>query len=106
MVGIHALNAYFDIAASAGGVNIVPHVRAAASLDLSYSLHVTKAGGAGSVTLTRSGQSRLADGEDKPLGTLQLSVGPDDTCHATLVVRVNGEQAEYAANCNPHRASD
>ncbi|AOR70836.1 hypothetical protein BBJ41_25330 [Burkholderia stabilis] len=105
MVGIHDLNAYFDIAASAGGVNIVPHVRAAASLDLSYRLLVTKAGGTGSVTLTRSGQSRLADGEDKPLGTMQLSVGPDDTCHATLVVSVNGEHAEYVADCNPHRAS-
>ncbi len=29
MVGIHDLDAYFDIAASAGGVNIVPHVRPA-----------------------------------------------------------------------------
>ncbi|WP_175954376.1 curli-like amyloid fiber formation chaperone CsgH [Burkholderia sp. BCC0405] len=106
MVGIHDLDAYFDIAASAGGVNIVPHVRAAAPVDVSYSLRIVKTGEAGSATLTRSGESRLAGGEDRPLATLRLSVGSDDICNATLVLHVNGEHAEYSVDCNPNRASN
>ncbi|KKL31371.1 hypothetical protein WR30_32165 [Burkholderia contaminans FFH2055] len=106
MVGIHDLDAYFDIAASAGGVNIVPHVRAAAPVDVSYSLRITKTGGAGSASLTRSGESRLAGGEDRPLATLRLSVDSSDICQATLVLRVNGEQAEYSVDCNPQRAAN
>ncbi|WP_176097242.1 curli-like amyloid fiber formation chaperone CsgH [Burkholderia cepacia] len=105
MVGIHDLNAYFDIAASAGGVNIVPHVRAAAPVDVSYSLRITRTGGAGSASLTRSGESRLAGGEDQPLATLLLSVDSSDICKATLVLHVNGEHAEYSVDCNPHRTA-
>ncbi|WP_423369356.1 curli-like amyloid fiber formation chaperone CsgH [Burkholderia sp. LMG 32019] len=106
MVGIHDLSAYFDIAASAGGVNIVPHVRAAAPVDVSYSLRITKTGGAGSASLTRSGESRLASGEDQPLATLRLSVESSDICTATLVLHVGSEHAEYSVDCNPQRASD
>ncbi|MDN7886996.1 curli-like amyloid fiber formation chaperone CsgH [Burkholderia cepacia] len=105
MVGIHDLSAYFDIAASTGGVNIVPHVRAAAPVDVSYSLRITRTGGAGSASLTRSGESRLAGGEDQPLATLLLSVDSSDICKATLVLHVNGEHAEYSADCNPHRTA-
>ncbi|HDR9484033.1 hypothetical protein BLA13014_06667 [Burkholderia aenigmatica] len=75
-------------------------------VDVSFSLRITKTGGTGSASLTRAGESRLAGGEDRPLATLRLSVDSSDICNATLVLHVNGEQAEYSVDRNPDRGAN